>query len=740
MTGTRPTHLLGVSAFYHDSAACLVRDGEIVAAAQEERFTREKGDASFPVHAIEACLREGGITAEDLDSVVFYDKPFLKLERLLETYLATAPRGWTSFLKAAPVWMKDRLHIGRQIRRGLGGEDEWDGPLLWARHHDSHAASAFFPSPFERAAILTVDGVGEWATATIGRGEGSDFELLKELRWPDSVGLLYSAFTYVTGFKVNEGEYKVMGLAPYGEPRYVDRILDHLVELRDDGSFTMNQAYFDYATGLRMTSSAFDRIFDGPPRDPDAPVGRREMDLAASVQVVCEEIVLRMARYARELTGEPNLCMAGGVALNAVANGKLMRAGVFDRIWIQPAAGDAGGALGAALLGWHRARGGSRIVRPDDAMRGALLGPTIEEADARAALDAAGAVYVQPSESELDDRVAELLDDGRVVGCARNRMEFGPRALGSRSILGDPRDTTMQSVLNLKIKFRESFRPFAPAVLEEHAADHFDLDASTPYMVVVSPVRSDRLTLPAPEDEPEGFARLRIPRSHLPAVTHVDGSARVQTLTADRHPELHRFTSAFHRRTGCPVLVNTSFNVKDEPIVADAADAYRCFMRTDMDALVVGPFLLRKEDQPAWVEPEAVDPGHPPLTPAEGRKFAFTVGIAFLVLATVFLLLDRSAIAIRGAGALGGILIAAGALIPTRLGPVERAWMRLGLALSKITTPILLTASWLLIVTPIGLVTRLFGHRPLTHGAGGTSAWIEVEPVSDDDRAMEHQF
>lgn len=755
MSGT--THVLGISAFYHDSAACLVRDGEIVAAAQEERFTRVKGDASFPEHAIAACLREGGIDPDALDSVVFYDKPFLKLERLLESYLSTAPRGLTSFLKAAPVWMKDRLHIGSQIRAGLtaavrfpdagpgsrAGDDgppPWDGRLLWARHHDSHAASAFFPSPFERAAILTIDGVGEWATATIGRGEGSDFELLRELRWPDSVGLLYSAFTYFTGFRVNEGEYKVMGLAPYGEPRWVDAILDEIVDLRDDGSFTMDPSFFRYVTGLRMTSPRFDRLFGGPPRREDDPITQREMDLAASVQKVVEEIVLRMARTARDVTGESRLCMAGGVALNAVANGRLLREGTFDEIWIQPAAGDAGGALGAALLGWHRAHGGARRVDPNDAMRGSLLGPAIDPEEAERVLRSVGAAFRRPDDAELDAEVATLLDAGKVVGCARNRMEFGPRALGSRSILGDPRDRDMQSTLNLKIKFRESFRPFAPAVLEEHAPEHFDLDAPTPYMIVVSPVRADRLTLPAPEDEPEGFARLKVSRSHLPAVTHVDGSARVQTLTADRHPELHRFTSAFHARTGCPVLVNTSFNVKDEPIVADAHDAWRCFMATEMDALVLGPFLLLKEDQPGWTEPEPAPEPEPPYTARQGRKFGFTLGIAFAVLAGILTFFDRHPGIVNVALGLAALLLLAGAAIPSRLGPVDRGWMRFGLLLSKVTTPILLTLSWLLIFTPIGLAMRLFGHRPLRHGAGGASAWHEVEPLDDGARDMENQF
>ena len=730
-------YVLGLSAFYHDSAACLVRDGEIVAAAQEERFSRLKGDSGFPRQAIDFCLGHAGIRAEELQSVVFYDKPFLKLERLLETYLATSPRGLPSFLKAAPVWMKDRLHIGREIRRGLGG---WDGSLLWARHHDSHAASAFFPSPFEESAILTVDGVGEWATATIGQGRGADFDLLQEMRWPDSLGLLYSAFTYFTGFKVNEGEYKVMGLAPYGTPRYASRILDEIVDLREDGSFTMNAECFSYTTGLRMTSRSFDGVFGGPPRQPQAPIGQREMDLAASVQMVCEEIVLRMARHAREVTGSGNLCMAGGVALNAVANGRLLRSGIFDRIWIQPAAGDAGGALGAALLAWHRVHRGHRTPSPGDGMSGALLGPDIVPDEAEAVLREVGAVYRRLDDESMAEAVAALLDAGKVVGSARGRMEFGPRALGSRSILGDPRSTTMQSVLNQKIKFRESFRPFAPAVLEERASEHFELSAPTPYMVVVSPLRADHLTLPDAEDEPEGFARLQVRRSHLPAITHVDGSARVQTLTPQRHPELHRFTAAFERLTGCPVLVNTSFNVKDEPIVAGPGDAWRCFMKTNMDALALGPFLMEKTEQLDWTEPRITVPPPPRLTARQGRKFAFTVGIAFLFIAAVMTTFGRAGPVPTGATGLGGALILAGTVIPTRLGPVERGWMRFGELLSRVTTPLLLTAAWLLVMTPIGLLTRIFGHRPLEHGRGGTSAWIAMAPLTDADRAMENQF
>jgi len=594
------TTILGISAFYHDSAACLVRDGEIVAAAQEERFTRKKGDASFPHHAVEYCLREAGVTAADLSCVGFYDKPLLKFERILETYLGVVPRGFRSFLKAGPLWVKEKLHMEREIRKGLG----FTGEVLYAQHHESHAASAFFPSPFDEAAILTVDGVGEWATATMGFGQGNDFDLVREIRWPDSLGLLYSAFTYFTGFKVNSGEYKVMGLAPYGEPRYVDTILRDLIDLRDDGSFTMNQQYFNYLSGLTMTNGGFDRLFDGPPRKPESRITRREMDLARSVQVVTEEVLLRMARTAHRETGSENLCMAGGVALNCVANGRILREGPFKRIWIQPAAGDAGGALGVAQLIWHRHFSKPRSVTPGrDAMKGAYLGPEWSPEEIATILDRLGAVYRRLDPPDKAPTVARLLADEKVVGWFNGRMEFGPRALGGRSILGDPRSPRMQKQMNLKVKFRESFRPFAPSVLRERVADWFDLDEDSPYMLLVAPIRKER-QIPMTDEQAGlfGIDKLNVPRSDLPAVTHVDYSARVQTISADTNPEYHALVKAFEAVTGCPVVVNTSFNVRGEPIVCTPEDAYRCFMRTHIDYLVLGPFLLAKDDQPAWHE------------------------------------------------------------------------------------------------------------------------------------------
>src|SRR5947207_2551900 len=596
-----PHYILGVSAFYHDSAACLLRDGEIVAAAQEERFTRKKGDASFPLQAVRYCLQAaGGIAASDLAFVGFYDKPLLKFERILETYLGVAPRGFAQFRMAGPLWMKEKLFLDREIRRALG----YDGELLYAEHHESHAASAFFPSPFEEAAILTVDGVGEWATAAYGVGRGNDFELLQELHWPDSLGLLYSAFTYFTGFKVNSGEYKVMGLAPYGEPKYVDVIYRELVDVREDGSFTLNQKYFDYLTGLTMTNGAFAELFGGPPREPESKLTQREMDLANSIQVVCEEIMLRMARTVHRETGMTNLCLAGGVALNCVANGRILREGPFQRIWIQPAAGDAGGALGVAQLIWHRYCKEPRSLTPgSDGMKGAYLGPAFAPDEIAAYLESVGADYELLERPCLLQRVADLLAHEEVVGWFDGRMEYGPRALGARSILGDPRSSRMQAQMNLKIKFREGFRPFAPSVLRERASEYFELECDSPYMLLVAPVKHHR-QIPMTDVQRRlwGIDQLNEVRSDIPAVTHIDYSARVQTVARDTNANYYDLIREFERLTGCPVLVNTSFNVRGEPIVCTPEDAYRCFLRTHIDHLVLGPFLLDKTRQPAWKE------------------------------------------------------------------------------------------------------------------------------------------
>jgi carbamoyltransferase len=592
--------ILGISAFYHDSAACLLRDGKIIAAVQEERLTRKKGDESFPHRSIEYCLKVGGIRTQDLDYVGFYDKPLLKFERLMETYTGVAPRGLQQFMKAAPVWMKEKLHIDRQIHKELN----YTGPVLYSEHHESHAASAFYPSPFQEAAVLTMDGVGEWATASIAVGNGADLDILKELRWPDSLGLLYSAFTFFTGFKVNSGEYKVMGLAPYGEPKYVDTIYRELVELREDGSFTLNQHYFDYLAGLKMTSAKFADLFDGPAREPETNLTQREMDLARSVQVVCEEIMLRMARTAHRETGSDNLCLAGGVALNCVGNGRILREGPFKNVWIQPASGDAGGALGVAQLIWHRECKAPRQVTPGrDSMQGAYLGPAFSDDEIETFLTQKNIPFRRLERAELSRHVAQLLADEKVIGWFDGRMEFGPRALGARSILGDPRSPRMQAQMNLKIKFRESFRPFAPSVLRERVNDYFEMDCDSPYMLLVAPVKEERqIRMSAEHENLWGIEKLNVPRSDLPAITHIDYSARVQTVTPQTNPHYYQLIAEFEQLTGCAVLINTSFNVRGEPIVCTPEDAYRCFMRTHIDHLVLGSFVLDKQTQPSWQE------------------------------------------------------------------------------------------------------------------------------------------
>jgi carbamoyltransferase len=597
------TAILGISAFYHDSAAALIRDGHIVAAAQEERFTRKKHDAGFPSRAIAYCLAEAGLVPDQLDYVAFYDKPFTKFERLLETYFAYAPRGLRSFALAMPLWLREKLHMRRTIRRGLGGPTR--ATLLFMDHHESHAASAFFPSPFEEAALLTLDGVGEWSTATCGTGSGNRIRLTHHLRFPHSLGLLYSAFTYYCGFKVNSGEYKLMGLAPYGRPIYRDVIYQRLIDLKPDGSFWLNLDYFNYCQGLTMTGRRFHRLFGGPPRRPESMLEQRHMDLAASIQAVTEEIVLRMGRDLHRQTGMKNLVLAGGVALNCVANGRLLREGPFEDIWIQPAAGDAGGALGAALFVWHQLLERPRCPNGRDAQQGSFLGPQFSLQEVEAFLSARGVAYRHfADETELFAHTAELLADDKVVGWFQGRMEFGPRALGARSILGDARSPAMQAKMNLKIKFRESFRPFAPCVLQEHAHEWFDMKPAqeSPYMLLVAPVRQTQRVPIAPGErhlmanDPDLRNRVNVVRSTVPAITHVDYSARVQTVDEDRNPRLHRLLQAFYDLTGCPVLVNTSFNVRGEPIVCTPEDAYRCFLATNMDALVLKDMVVYKQD------------------------------------------------------------------------------------------------------------------------------------------------
>jgi carbamoyltransferase len=598
------TAILGISAFYHDSAAALVRDGTVEAAAQQERFSRRKHDARFPTDAVRYCLRETGIELADLDYVVFYDKPLLKFERLLETYLSYAPKGFRSFLAAMPIWLKEKLFLKHLLREELSRIGSIATrelpPLLFTEHHQSHAASAFFPSPFRSAAVLCLDGVGEWATSSVWQGENNQLTPLWEIDFPHSLGLLYSAFTYYTGFKVNSGEYKLMGLAPYGEPRYVELILDELLDLKDDGTFRLDMGYFNYAAGLTMTNARFHQLLGGPPHKPESPLEQRHMDLARSIQVVTEEVVLRLARTVHRETGNDFLCLAGGVALNCVANGRILREGPYQDIWIQPAAGDAGGALGAALAIWHQYLGNPRKSDgPGDTMRGAYLGPRYTQEEIRVFLDGIGAPYRRLDDEQLFARLAELLADDKVVGWFQGRMEFGPRALGARSILGDPRSPTMQSVMNLKIKYRESFRPFAPSILAERVSEYFEHQGPSPYMLLVAPIKKElRIPMSDKQQQLFGIEKLKVPRSSLPAITHVDYSARVQTIHRETNPRYHALLEAFEAHTGCPVLVNTSFNVRGEPIVGSPEDAYRCFLRTEMDYLVLENYLLSKNEQP----------------------------------------------------------------------------------------------------------------------------------------------
>ena len=591
-------NILGISAYYHDSAACLVQDGVIVAAAQEERFTRKKHDHRFPKHAIDYCLAEAGITHEDIDLVTFYDKPLLKFDRILETYVACAPRGFKLFLMGLPLWLKEKLHTPRELDAGLEGR--YKGRYVFTEHHQSHAASAFFPSPFDDAAILTMDGVGEWATGSISHGQGNEIKMVKEMHFPHSIGLLYSAITYFTGFRVNSGEYKLMGLAPYGEPIYKDLILEKLIDLKPDGSFKMDMSYFAFIYDDVMTSPKMNELFDGPPRAAESEITQREMDIAASIQVVTEEIVIRTARTAHELTGSKNLTLAGGVALNCVANGKILREGPFENVWIQPAAGDAGGALGAAMFVWHQLLDNPRTTGEFDSQFGSFLGEQESAESIAKYLDSVGAIYQKfPEEEKLCDRVAELLADENVIGHVGGRMEFGPRALGARSILGDARSPRMQEVMNVKIKFRESFRPFAPAVLKDRVDEYFEMrpEEESPYMLLVAPVKKDKL-INAESSGEKGLDQLKQLRSVVPAITHVDNSARVQTIDEARNPRFHGILKKFEERTGSPVLINTSFNVRGEPIVRTSEDAYRCFMHTNMDVLVLENFVLLKDDQP----------------------------------------------------------------------------------------------------------------------------------------------
>jgi carbamoyltransferase len=739
----KPVFILGISCFYHDSAAAILCDGVIVAAAQEERFTRRKHDAGFPSHAVAYCLKQAGITASDLAIVAFYDKPFLKFERILETSLSYAPLGLRSFLTSMPLWLKEKLWISSLIRDEL----TYDGVILFPEHHESHAASAFFPSPFERAAFLTIDGVGEWTTTSYGRGAGNELEILGEMRFPHSLGLLYSAFTYYTGFKVNSAEYKVMGLAPYGEPVYVNTIYEQLIDLKEDGSFRMNMEFFDYCAGLRMTGRKFAKLFSGPTRKPESPLTQREMDLARSLQDVTEEIMLRMARHVHKETGETNLVLAGGVALNCVGNGRILREGPFKNLWIQPAAGDAGGALGAAMYAWHVYMGKPRTADgAHDIQCGSFLGPEYSDEEIGRFLVDRGIRAKKLDRQTLFETVADRLAQEHVVGWFQGRMEFGPRALGNRSILGDARSQSMQSLINQKIKFRESFRPFAPAVLRERSREYFEIDVESPYMLLVANVRKERrLALTADQEGLRGFDKLMVARSDIPAVTHVDNSARLQTVDRERHPLLHGLISEFEEKTGCPVIINTSLNVRGEPIVCTPEEAYRCFMRTEMDDLVLGSYLLTKSGQPRALEStENVRQWHLfdgiKATPTNIRKFGLLFGVIGILVA-IALLIKGSPLWPWGM-AVGAMFIVAAYVWSSLLRPFYIGWMVFATVLGWASTRLLLGLIFYVVMTPIGILVRLFdkdhlGKRPDRSAA---SYWIKRDPAHHHVRRCERMF
>ncbi len=716
--------ILGISAYYHDSAACLVKDGEIISAAQEERFTRIKHDFNFPSNAIQFCLNHYGINSSQLDLIAFYDKPFLKFERLLDTYLSYAPIGIKSFIKAMPLWIKQKLWMKDYIQKEL----KYNGKIIFPEHHLSHAGSAFYPSPFDEAAILTIDGVGEWTTTSFGTAKGNRIELLSEIKFPHSLGLLYSAFTYYTGFKVNSGEYKVMGLAPYGKPKYKDIILKELIDVKYDGSFRMNMEYFNYPAGLKMTNKKFNKLFGGPPREPETKLTQKEMDIAASIQAVTEEIVLKAGNYVYKKTGMKNLAFAGGVALNCVANGKLLRDGPFENIWIQPAAGDSGGALGAALIGWYLYFNKKRIQNSkEDSQHGSYLGPEYSEEDILKFINKNGLFYKRLSNEEISENIADLIAQEKVIGWFQGRMEFGPRALGSRSIIGDARSTKMQSVMNLKIKFRESFRPFAPSVLAEKVFDYFEMKEESPYMLLVADVKKERQKeLNAEEKKLSGIDMLKVVRSDIPAVTHIDYSARIQTVCKETNPKYYSLISKLDEKYGCGVIINTSFNVRGEPIVCTPEDAYKCFMRTDIDYLVLGNFILKKEEQKPlekdtdWRKKFVTDKTKLKITQPfkdaiseikeskkDLKKFGLTVGIVLIFIAG-FLLLKQKPSAIYF-GITGSILFLLAFAAPTILRPVNKVWMTFAIILGQIMTRIILLILFYVALTPLGLIAKIFG-------------------------------
>jgi len=742
-------HILGISAYYHDSAAALVRDGRLIGAAQEERFSRVKHDPGFPAEAVRYCLEAGQVSLPDIAKIVFYDKPILKFDRLIETYLAHAPGGFRSFSAAMPVWLKEKLFLENLLQKELaviaGCKADEVPTLLFTRHHQAHAAAAFFPSPFDEAAILCLDGVGEWATSSLWHGKHNELAPLAELHFPHSLGLLYSAFTYYTGFKVNSGEYKLMGLAPYGQPVYVNLILDNLVDLKADGSFRLNMRYFDYMTGFRMVSKRFEELFGQPARTPADPISQRDMDVARSIQEVTEEIVLRLARTLHGRLNTDRLCLAGGVALNCVVNGRLVREGPFRELWVQPAAGDAGGALGAALSAWYEYLGNPRQVNGTDSMQGAFLGPSYADQNSLDMLERVGANYVHYSDGQLFPTVAKLLDEGQVVGWFQGRMEFGPRALGGRSILADPRDPEMKDRINNKIKFRESFRPFAPAVKVERVAEWFQLDRPSPYMLLAAPVTADgRERLPAGEARPAG-------RSPLPSITHVDSSARIQTVHQEINPRFYGLLEAFEALTGCPVLLNTSFNVRGEPIVNTPRDAWRCFMRTGMDYLVLGNYLLDKTLQPAAessLDLTTGDPADPrkdsgpdiSYTKRQVRIFGSTLGLALPLLFGIGLPAYRGLPWPLWPWIVGGLPAILAWIAPAFLWPVYRSWMLVGRALGKVNTRLVLGVFFFLILSPVGLVMRLLGRDPLARGLDPEAESYLLPGPENPPHSMERPF
>ena len=735
----KSTYILGISAFYHDAAAVLVRDGEIVAAVQEERFTRKKHDSSFPQKAIDYCLSESGITIADLDYISFYDKPFVKFERLLVTYLNYGPRGIKSFIKSMPSLIKKKVFIRQYIRKRL----DCNAKILFSEHHVAHAASAFYPSPFKEAAVLTIDGVGEWATASCGIGRGNNIETIAELKFPHSLGLLYSAFTYYLGFKVNSGEYKLMGLAPYGEPKYADLIKKELIDIKEDGSFKLNMKYFNYCVGLTMTNKRFDRLFGGPPQKTGSDkFDQRHIDIARSIQVVTEEIVLKMVEYIHHKTGQKNLCMAGGVALNCVVNGRVLREGPFDDLWIQPAATDSGGALGAALVVWYKYLKKQRNVEQSpDSMKSALLGPQFSDEEIERYLEENNIVYERLNGNDSSKRAAQVIAGGKVLGHFQGRMEYGPRALGNRSILGDPRSETIQSTINLKIKFRESFRPFAPAVLADYVSEYFDLDRESPYMLLVSALKKDKqLVISSQEKELRGLDKLRIKRSVVPAITHVDYSARIQTVSKESNPLFYDLINEFFKLTACPVIINTSFNVRGEPIVCTPADAYKCFMRTNMDYLIIGSFFLDKEKQGVFeIKPEKLDKKQTDLK--EIKKFGIILTVLFLAIGSIHLL--KGNIKIFGLlSALGVLFLIMRSWLTGWLIPLHIIFTKITQALGWFNTRLVLAIIFYFFLTPFGLLARVFRRYSLGEKIekNKRSYWLEKAVAEDDITKYEEQF